>query len=498
MRCQNNWHKRKLTRSTMKKIYTLIAAAAIAVAPLAAEAGCESSSFTVNSHTDLGGGLHRYNVTFCVGSGTTAQSQNTYTWGIKAYGGAQFVNYPSNLVSPLTGANYIGDGVSYGSEYLIYDYDYNNGSNINAAWWACYGGGLCSGLSQTCVTFDITLTGAPTALELLGSEGAGVGVVPYGCNGYAQLTTNFNGLAVELGPNRTACIVNNQSCVTIQPTISGGTPPYSIQWFSNQTTAVISTAQTLSHCPTVSSRYYIVVTDATGSVARDQVYVTRAAAPVANAGTDKTKYIGYGASCVTLSGSATGGTSPYTYAWSSGAATASASVCPSTTTNYTLTVTDSKGCTASDQAIVTVRNIACGNNKVWMCKNNTQQCVNNNQVPNKLNNGWVLGQCASFRVGEDEEQTIIDSFEAGVNIFPNPATNNLTVSIGFDDDTEVTINLVDMSGRILSQFSKTVALTGNELTDLNFDISALPAGLYMVQINTPSGMHHTERVVVSH
>jgi hypothetical protein len=481
----------------MKKIYNLLMASAIAVAPLAAEAACGTSSFTVNSHTDLGGGLHRYNVTFCVGSGSNGFNQNTYTWAIRAYGGAQFVNYPANLQSPLTGANYIGDAVSYGADYLVYDYDYNNGSDFNAGWWACYGGGLCSGLGQVCVTFDITLNGAPAALELMGAEGAGVGVAPYGCNGYSHLTTNFNNMSVSLGNDRNVCIVNGQSCTTITPTISGGTPPYTYEWSSSSNVGVISTAASLSVCPTQNMRYYVTVTDATGSVARDEVYITRSASPVANAGTDKIKYTTYGPSCVSLSGSATGGTAPYTYAWSSGASTASASVCPNATTTYTLNVTDSKGCASSDQAVVTVRNISCGNNKVWMCKNNVSSCVNNNQVANKLNNGWVLGQCGSFRMGmEDEELT--DAIEGVNTVYPNPANGNVTVAYNFGTDTRVTVQVMDASGRTVSSLTRNLSAVADESYTVDLETSALTPGLYMVAVVAESGESYVHRLMVAH
>lgn len=482
----------------MKKLYNLLMASAIAVAPLAAEAACGTSSFTVNSHTDLGGGLHRYNVTFCVGSGNNGFNQNTYTWAIKAYGGALFVNYPANLVSPLTGANYLGSGVSYsGDEYLVYDYDGLNGSNVSAAWWACYGGGLCSGLSQVCVTFDITLSGEPTALELLGAEGAGVAVAPYGCTGFSHLTTNFNGLAVSLGNDRNVCIVNGQSCTTITPNVTGGTPPYTYEWSNSQGTSVIGTSATLSVCPTQNMRYYVTVTDATGSVAKDEVYITRSASPVANAGTDKIKYTTYGPSCVSLSGSASSGTAPYTYAWSSGASTATASVCPNATTTYNLNVTDAKGCASSDQAVVTVRNISCGNNKVWMCKNNTSSCVSNNQVANKLNQGWVLGQCGSFRIGMEDED-MADAIE-GVNVlYPNPANDNVTVAYNFGTDAQVTIQVMDASGRTVHSLTRNLSALADESYTVQLETSALPAGLYMVAVVADNGESYTHRLMVAH
>jgi len=77
---------------------------------------------------------------------------------------------------------------------------------------------------------------------------------------------------------------------------------------------------------------------------------------VANAGSDDTICSG---TCTALTGSVTGGTPPYTYAWSpitglSNPNDSTTNACPDTTTTYTLTVTDNNSCTAQDQTVVTV------------------------------------------------------------------------------------------------------------------------------------------------
>ncbi|NUQ26687.1 MAG: hypothetical protein HUU34_22300, partial [Saprospiraceae bacterium] len=56
----------------------------------------------------------------------------------------------------------------------------------------------------------------------------------------------------------------------------------------------------------------------------------------------------------TLTANAASGTPPYTYLWSNGATASSITVSPSTTTTYSVTATDSNGCTHTDQATITV------------------------------------------------------------------------------------------------------------------------------------------------
>jgi len=79
---------------------------------------------------------------------------------------------------------------------------------------------------------------------------------------------------------------------------------------------------------------------------------------IANAGKDKHVVLsGYGSNCTTLHGSAAGGVAPYSYSWSPGGSTpnsANTKVCPTTTTSYTITVTDAQGCSRSDDVTVYV------------------------------------------------------------------------------------------------------------------------------------------------
>ena len=73
----------------------------------------------------------------------------------------------------------------------------------------------------------------------------------------------------------------------------------------------------------------------------------------ADAGADESICAG---ELVTLGGSptASGNSSPYTYAWSSGQTTANPNVQVTSTTTYTVTVTGANGCTATDQVTYTV------------------------------------------------------------------------------------------------------------------------------------------------
>lgn len=120
---------------------------------------------------------------------------------------------------------------------------------------------------------------------------------------------------------------------------------------------------------------------------------------IANAGSDKNVVYGYGSNCTILTGMSAGGVAPYTYSWSSSGAisnSANTEVCPTVTTTYTLTVTDSKGCSRTDDVTVYVNDVRCGNkmDKVKVCHNGEEICIAAEAVDAHLKRGDTLGTCA--------------------------------------------------------------------------------------------------------
>lgn len=120
---------------------------------------------------------------------------------------------------------------------------------------------------------------------------------------------------------------------------------------------------------------------------------------IADAGSDKNVVYGYGSNCTILTGAAAGGVAPYTYSWSPGGTTpnsANTEVCPTVTTTYTLTVTDSNGCSRTDDVTVFVNDVRCGNkmDKVKVCHKGEEICIASEAVDAHLKHGDTLGACA--------------------------------------------------------------------------------------------------------
>ena len=482
----------------MKTFYTLMAAMTLMSATAFRSAACDNSSFTLNSHTDLGGGLHEYTVTFCAGSGNGGAEGQTGLWGIMLGGGATFSSYPATLTSPNTQAVYGADNVSYGPELLVYDAISwpSNSPYFFPNAWTCLEGN-CGPAGATCITFTIVTVGVPGSMTLMGAEAAGVGVPPYGCNGNPEMVIHLGGPVVDAGNTVYHCL---GSCANLNATVTGGIPPYTYLWESEYVPAVVSNGASANVCPTVNELYTLTVTDANGATNSDFVSVVVYQPPVMSAGVDKLKYIGYGPTSVTLNGTANGSMSPYTYSWSNGATTQNITVSPNVTTNYTLTVTDGRGCTASDAATVTVRDIRCGN-KIYMCRpNGTTSCVSNSQVASKLNQGWTLGACGSFKLdGSEEEGDFVEDEEMiGTNVFPNPAADNVSVSYGFEEDATVSIEVYDVSGKLVQNVVRDTEVFAGELNNTTFSVTNYRSGLYLITISTSNGDREMHRLMVTH
>ena len=175
----------------------------------------------------------------------------------------------------------------------------------------------------------------------------------YGCTATDQMTVTVDAApTADAGSDATigSC---GSSTTTLNGSGTGNTLSYS--WTPTTGLDDASKANPIAN-PASTTTYTLTVTDTYGCTATDQVTVTVDAAPTADAGSDAT--IGScGSSTTTLNGSGTGNTLTYSWTPTTGlddASKANPIANPASTTTYTLTVTDTYGCTATDQVTVTV------------------------------------------------------------------------------------------------------------------------------------------------
>jgi hypothetical protein len=146
------------------------------------------------------------------------------------------------------------------------------------------------------------------------------------------------------GPTIATSLVTNVSCNggsngAITLNVTGGAGGYKYKWSNGATTASISGLQ--------SGPYLITVTDAGGCVAVSTINITEPAVLAANV---VTSAAGCGASTGGAGVAVSGGTSPYTYSWNTGATVYNLTNVAAGT--YTVTVTDKAGCTLTGLASV--------------------------------------------------------------------------------------------------------------------------------------------------
>gem|GEM_PF-451897 len=168
-----------------------------------------------------------------------------------------------------------------------------------------------------------------------------------GCTNTASIIiTVTQSLNVAITANDSTLCVGQSA--NLRVSISNGARPFRFNW--NQNLPADST-QTVT--PTQSTTYAVTVTDASGCIGTDTIRIVVNPNPtVVASANDSTICSGTTAN---LSATASGGTGPYTFNWNPGNLSGpNPTVNPTDTTTYTVVVTDSNGCTASDQVTIFV------------------------------------------------------------------------------------------------------------------------------------------------
>ncbi len=205
---------------------------------------------------------------------------------------------------------------------------------------------ICSGGDTLLTASGATTYSWAPSMGLSATTGTSVTAAPTTTTTYSVVGTNAAGCTdtaittITVGAPSTPTITGiTIVCAGSSTTLTAsGTGNFS--WSSGGTSA----AETVS--PAATTSYTVDVTDANGCTGTNSVTVTVNPLPsVSISGT--TSICTGGSTTLTAAG---GGT----YAWSSGGSSAAETVSPSTTTSYTVNVTDANGCSDSSVATVTV------------------------------------------------------------------------------------------------------------------------------------------------
>jgi hypothetical protein len=146
--------------------------------------------------------------------------------------------------------------------------------------------------------------------------------------------------------------------VQLSGSATGGTTPYTYDW-----TGPENHPDTQNPTVGTAGTYTLTVTGGNGCSDTDDVIVSQYSSPTADAGADR-EIISGGSVVIGGTPTASGGTPLYTYSWTpttglNDASFANPTASPAASTTYTVTVTDSNGCTDSDDVTVTVTQGCC-------------------------------------------------------------------------------------------------------------------------------------------
>jgi hypothetical protein len=228
----------------------------------------------------------------------------------------------------------------------------------------------CAGTSTGAVT--LTASGSTGTVTYVWSNGATTASLSNVAAGTYSVTINDSrncavvkqytvsqpaAFTASVSGNMTSCGASNGMATA---NTAGGNGPFTYRWSNNATTSSITGLG--------AGIYGVTVTDANGCTAASSITITPSTA--LNVTVSATAARCNGAANGSANSNVSGGTAPYTYAWSNGATTSTLSNVAAG--SYSLVVTDAVGCSSASQTAtvsqptaisttLTVSNAACGN-----------------------------------------------------------------------------------------------------------------------------------------
>jgi hypothetical protein len=299
-----------------------------------------------------------------------------------------------------------------------------------------------------------------------------------------------NALSATATSSSVLCFGDNNGTASVSP--SGGVSPYTYSWVSgNYTTQSVTGLSP--------NTYTCYITDASGCNSTTATVIITEPTQIMISTVDDTICAG---GCATITGVVTGGNPNYTYSWSNGSTTSTASPCPTTLTSYSLTVTDANGCTQTGSATVYVNAlpvVTYVQNPSTFCINYPVQTLTAGSPSNGAYSGTtVVGNTFDPAAAGAGTYNIIYTFTdgdgctnsdtsivtvdlctgvnsyvtSGIKMYPNPSKGLLYVEL--QSETMITITNV---------LGETVYSKLHQANNSFFDLSYLPNGVYTVMFN---------------
>jgi hypothetical protein len=389
------------------------------------QAICFGDSVLVGASAIGGTGPYAYSWSPSTGissptSGTTYAnpgSTNSYTITVTDNTGCVTTDNLTITVNPLPiiAATAVNDSICPGGSASMYV----TGSSSSYLW-------------QPGAITTMTWTASPSATTTYTVVGTDVN----GCtNSTTQTLTVTTPPVVTVTGNYSSACDNAVSPLTLT---ANGAATY--DW-----NAGAGTGTTYTDTPAASQTYTVIGTDSFGCSDTATYGVTLIPHPVASAAATNDSICS--GTCITVTGTATGGSAPYTYAWVPvNVTTPSFTVCPTTTTCYTLTINDANGC--SDAILY---------------------CVNVNPQPTIVTTG-----ASAICMGDSTTLFATGSNIASINWYP---ASSLSPSTGY---------VVGASPSVTTTYTvvATSSLGCSDSTTQTLTVNPLPTVTYTSTLNT--------------
>ncbi|MEP4826783.1 MAG: Ig-like domain-containing protein, partial [Gilvibacter sp.] len=298
-----------------------------------------------------------------------------------------------------------------------------------------------------------------------------------GCSDTASATVNPGtclDLAVFAAATPVTC--NGDSDGTATATVTGGSGSFSYSWSpGGATTAAITGLSGGSYTVTVTDNVTLCTQTATATVNEPGVL---------DSGIAVTNVLCFGEETGSLDLTVTGGNAPYTFAWSNGETTEDINMLAAGT--YSVTITDSKGCTTTDSATVTQ---PAGGLTASITSQDDIVCVGLGSVTVEAAGGTMpyLYQLDAGAFGADGTFSDLAAGTYTVNVLDaNGCTTSVPVTILFNctdaiDDINDTYVDLPVSGNVLTNDEDfegdNQTVTGNT-SPANGSVTVNPDGSY--------------------
>jgi PKD repeat protein len=341
-------------------------------------------------------------------------------------------------------------------------------------------------------------SGATTATATLAAGSYTVTVTDAaGCTATAPVT-----IAAIAGPSASVPTHTDETCGlangSATASASGGTAGYTYLWSDGQTTSAASGL--------AAGTYTVTITDAAGCTGTATITIAALTGPALTCTPDPVSCAGFADGSASVS--ASGGTPGYSYIWSDGQTTSSASgLAPGT---YTVTVTDATGCSSVTTAVITeptaVGGIlsstdesspgaADGTASVVALGGTPPYTYLWNTVPPQtgstasgLNGGYYTVTLTDANGCSWMDTVFVNTLTAmnggmtggSFSLYPNPAQEMVTVKYQLESAAEVRLSITNPLGEEVLTRNLGKGTQGT----FEIPVSHLAEGLYLVELRT--------------